>query len=546
MKKTNKRFEIIVLLSFALFCFGSNLRISAQVTPRERVIVQPTPPVTVPTVLPTPIATPTPVQTIQELQSRIRLTLSRAELRRGQVGIKIISLDTNKIIFEENAEKYFMPASNMKSYTVAAAMARLTPNFRFVTSVYAPSAPDAGGVIRGDLTVYGRGDPSFSPAFTRGGDTSVPATNGDYLKGLDALAQKIVAAGVKRIEGNLVGDESYFNSDPIPATWEWDDLQWYYGAEVSALTLNDNALDLKILPSAVGSPLAVQLMPNNSLMQIINRTTTAPAGAKREIEITKRLAQNILEVSGKMAVDDKGFTGYVTASRPALLFAALLRQLLEQKGVTITGQTRAVNFKERGVTLNTTNLTEITKLESPPFSLIAAKTMKPSQNLYTELILRALGEAVGDKTDPKKTSEARGLEVVQKFLAEAGITPGSVVQYDGSGLSRHNLITPASSAQLYGFMNRHPFAQNWRESLTIAGVDGTLKSRFTGTFAAGNVRGKTGTIDQVSALSGYVTTASGERFAFSILTNNLPEGRLRTATIDEIVVLLANFNGRTN
>ncbi len=202
--------------------------------------------------------------------------------------------------------------------------------------------------------------------------------------------------------------------------------------------------------------------------------------------------------------------------------------------------------EKNGIPLITGNLIEVAKLESPPFSLIAAKTMKPSQNLYTELILRALGEAVGDKTDPKKTSEQRGLEIIQKFLIEAGIAPVSVVQYDGSGLSRHDLITPASGVQLYQYMNRHQYGQSWRDSLTIGAVDGTLKSRFAGTPAANNVRGKTGTIDQVSALTGYVTTASGERLAFSILTNNLPEGRLRTSTIDEIVLALANFNGKTN
>ncbi len=172
--------------------------------------------------------------------------------------------------------------------------------------------------------------------------------------------------------------------------------------------------------------------------------------------------------------------------------------------------------------------------------------MKPSQNLYTELILRALGEQIGDKTDSKKTSEARGLEVVQTFLTEAGIAPGSVVQYDGSGLSRHDLITPASAVQLYEFMNRHNYAQQWRDSLTIGGVDGTLQNRFRGTTAANNVRGKTGTIDQVSSLSGYLTTASGEKLVFSILTNGIPQGKVRSETIDEIVLALTNFNAKAN
>jgi D-alanyl-D-alanine carboxypeptidase/D-alanyl-D-alanine-endopeptidase (penicillin-binding protein 4) len=288
-------------------------------------------------------------------------------------------------------------------------------------------------------------------------------------------------------------------------------------------------------------------MPNAYGLYPSNHVTTAPAGTKQQISVYRKLGSNILEVSGTIPANTEKFASSVAAVRPANVFVSMLRQLLEQKGITITGQTRVVNLREKnGVALNTANLIEVTKLESPPFSLIAAKTMKPSQNLYTELILRALGEAAGDKADTKKTSEQRGLEVVQKFLTEAGIAPGSVVQYDGCGLSRHDLITPASAVQLYQFMNRHQYAQSWRDSLTIGAVDGTLKSRFTGTAAANNVRGKTGTIDQVSALTGYITTAAGEQLAFSVLTNNLPEGRLRTSTIDEIVLALANFNGKTN
>jgi D-alanyl-D-alanine carboxypeptidase/D-alanyl-D-alanine-endopeptidase (penicillin-binding protein 4) len=189
---------------------------------------------------------------------------------------------------------------------------------------------------------------------------------------------------------------------------------------------------------------------------------------------------------------------------------------------------------------------EIAKLESPPLSLIAARTMKPSQNMYTETILRILGEQVGDKTNPNSTSEARGIGVVKNFLTQIGVAPDAVIQWDGSGLSRHNLITPASNIQLYSYMARSPNAQAWRDSLTIGGVDGTLRNRFVGTAAANNVRGKTGTIDQVSALTGYVTTAAGEQLVFSIIINGVNTGSIRTATMDEIVVSLANFNGRIN
>ncbi len=561
MKISINRNVITVFLSCALLLLGLDFGNStaAQNNSRQRVIATPTPKITpkqtppikpTPTPLPTPATSPTatlaPVQTLADLQARIRTNLFRPEIQRGQVGIKIVSLDTGKVIFDQNSEKYFMPASNMKSFTIAAAMDRLTPDFRFVTSVFAGASPDSNGTIRGDLSIYGRGDPSFSTAFTRL-DSTAP-TEIDYLKGLDLLASKIVQSGVKRIEGGLVGDESYFNTAPIPAGWEWDDLQWYYGAEVSSLTVIDNALDLTVKPASPGISAIIQLSPSNSLVTIMNGTTTTAAGTKREIEVNKRLGQNIVEVSGKIPADDKGYVGHIAVSRPAMLFVTLLRRLLEQKGVVITGQTRALSARDKSFfpTAAVVPQVEITRLESPPFSLVAAKTMKPSQNLYTELILRALGEQADPVKDPGKTSEAKGIEAVRSFMMQAGIAPGSVLQYDGCGLSRHNLITPAAAVQLYTYMSQRPYSQVWRDSLTIGGIDGTLQNRFKGTAAANNVRGKTGTIDQVSALSGYVTTASGERLVFSILTNGITQGSIRTATIDGIVVALASFNGSVN
>jgi D-alanyl-D-alanine carboxypeptidase/D-alanyl-D-alanine-endopeptidase (penicillin-binding protein 4) len=554
MKKLIKRIETASILTVVLLGFGLNfVSASAQDTKRSRVIVTnaptPTPTVTpgrtptpqpslTPTATSTSSPTPAPAQTLPELQNRIRMMLARPSIMRGQVGVKIVSLDTGKVLFESNAEKYFIPASNMKNFTVATGFEKLTPNFRFVTSVYANAQPDASGTIKGDLTIYGRGDPSISTAFN----------DSDYFRGMNALAEKIVAGGVKRIEGNLIGDESYFNSDAIPSTWEWDDLQWYYGAEISALTVNDNALDLIVRPGAsVGAFASAQILPNAYGMILNNRVTTSAAGTKREISIYRKLGSNVLELTGTIPINLDKYQTAVAAYRPANVFVSMLRGLLEQKGVTITGQTRVVNAREKrnaGMP-QTLPPVEVARLESVPFSLIAAKTMKPSQNLYTELILRTIGEQTGDKSNSKETSEERGIRVVQQFLAEAGVADGSVVQYDGSGLSRHDLITPASAAQLYVYMNSRPYAQSWRDSLTIAGVDGTLRNRFVGTRAANNVRGKTGTVDQVSALSGYLTTAAGERIAFAFTTNAIPEPGLRTSTIDEIVVMVTNFNGRT-
>jgi D-alanyl-D-alanine carboxypeptidase/D-alanyl-D-alanine-endopeptidase (penicillin-binding protein 4) len=148
------------------------------------------------------------VQTLADLQSRIRSRLLSPDLRRGQVGVKIVSLNSGQVIFEQNSEKYFMPASNMKNFTVATAIEKLTPDFHFVTSVYAAAGPDANGTISGPVRIFGRGDVSISTRFSEG----------NYYKGLDDLADKIIAAGVKKIDGDLIADETYFTGNPFPAS----------------------------------------------------------------------------------------------------------------------------------------------------------------------------------------------------------------------------------------------------------------------------------------------------------------------------------------
>ena len=497
-----------------------------------------------PSPTPGPVQTPStfkpPTQSIESLQSRIRLRLQSGDLRRGQVGVKIVSMSSGKIVYEDNAEKYFMPASNMKNFTVATAIEKLTPDFKFVTSVFAPAAPDANGAV-GSLRIFGRGDVSISTAF-------FPAEGADtYFAGIDRLVERIVAAGVKQVNGDLIADESYFIGNPVPGEWEWDDLQWYYGAEISALPLNDNAIDLSVKPGPVGYPCAVKVSPFNPVFRIVNQCTTSGPGTVRTWKIEKKIDRNIIEITGSLPVNNPGFRGPVTVSRPAELFIALLKERLIAKGVTVTGATRVTK------TPSVDTSVEIAKLESPPLALVAAKTMKPSQNMYTETLLWTLGEnARAAATTPgggvsmdRSDSSELGIATVKKFLTDIGVAPDGIIQHDGSGLSRHNLITPAAVVRLYSYMGKESkFSQAWRDSLTIGGVDGTLRNRFAGTRASGNVRGKTGTIDQVSALSGYVKTAAGEELAFSMVVNGINVPGVRTSAMDEIVVMLANFDGR--
>ncbi len=493
-------------------------------------------------------------KTLPELQASISEILRKPELAQATIGVKVASLDTGKVMFEENAIKLLRPASNMKLYTVATALDRLSPDYRYVTSVYASARPDAAGVVRGDLTIYGRGDPSLAARFN----------NGDYFKGINDLANRIVAAGVKRVEGDLVGDESYFSGAQYGSGWEWEDLTWYYGAEISALTTNDNSLDLFVKPgSEVGSKGVITTGPPDPLLTIVNKVMTGAKGTRRDLTIQRDLGKDLLTVRGNIAIDDRGYTGGVAISHPALLFVYLLRDSLAQKGVSFTGRSRTTGGDSQAlltpgtIVISSTNglanttqeaaKTEIASLQSPPLSVIAAHTLKPSQNLYTELILRTLGRAFPQTTSANQfqTTEDAGLSVVKTFLRDAGVVPESLVLSDGSGLSRNDMVTADATVQLLTFMSKHRYGDVFRAALPIAGVDGTLRNRMKGTVAEKNLRAKTGSLSSAASLSGYVTSAAGENLVFSVIVNNYPEDVEARGVPDAIGVLLASFAGRS-
>lgn len=489
-------------------------------------------------------------RSLDELKSRIEQIVRQPALEPGFFAVKIVSLDSGQIIFEQDANKFVRPASNMKLYTVATAFDRLTPDFHFITSVYAKEKPE-DGKVKGDLIIYGRGDPSIAARFN----------DGDYFKGINELADRIVAAGVKRVKGDLVGDESYFNGAPLGSGWEWEDLTWSYGAPVSALNINDNALDLNVKPGdRVGASVLVTTgPPAASFVTILNHATTSARGSRGNLRIYRGLGANTIELSGTLPMGDAGFVGGVAIQEPALAFVTMLRDALVKRGVKIEGRVRTVNWRTAGSVVSPSSsdgsgttsagLAEIASLQSPAFSVVATHTLKPSQNQYTELILRTLGKtqpATPTEGGRTRDDEEAGLEVVRTFLRQAGIGDGDVTLNDGSGLSRNDLISANTTVQLLTFMTRHKYFEQFRDALPIAGVDGTLRTRMRGTPAEGNVRAKTGSLSSVASLSGYVTTAGGEHLVFSMMLNNYPDASaVRRDSIDAIAVLLASFSGKT-
>ncbi len=478
--------------------------------------------------------------TLVELQQQLSNVVSQAKYNAALWGVKVVSLDSGKTLFEHDAQKLFSPASNSKLYTTALALDRLGADYRIKTSLYAAETPDKSGTLKGDLVVYGRGDPTINARLN----------SNDLFKALAPLVAALTNAGVKTVTGDLVGDDSYFRGPPYGAGWVWEDLENYYGAEISALTLNDNCLQATVKPGdRAGAPCKLSLMPPTTWVTLSNLTQTVEKGARR-IHFYRPLGENVVYVSGQMPTNDAAFTDDVTINNPAGYFVTCFADALKRAGVTVKGKTRSVNWlNSQAHPLNVSKLVELGFVESLPMRDLVREVNKPSQNLYTDLLLANVGERTRTaETRSSETSEDLGIRELGKFLGEVGIKRGDTIFEEGSGLGRDNLTTPNATVTLLQFMKRHKDATAYYDSLPIAGVDGTIRNRMKGTPAAGNIHAKTGTLRWAISLSGYVTTAAGEHLVFSVMLNRFhntdPKVSGRT-DLDAIGAMLASFAGRS-
>lgn len=471
------------------------------------------------------------------LREHLLAQATQPRFARAHWGIHAVSLDTGRVLFSANGDKLFIPASTTKLFTGALALDQLGPDFRIRTSVYAESRPDAHGTVKGDLVLYGRGDPSLDLA----------AVGGDWDRALAPLVEPLVAAGLKVVTGNLVADESYFRGARFGSGWEYDDLAWYYGAEVSALSVNNNAVDVIVRPAPrAGSLAQAFLFPSTRHVVVSNTVRTLPAGGARRLQVRREAEANVVIANGTLPLDARATTESVAVARPAEWLGRELKQALERRGITVRGRvtTRSAE-SSAGSPDRREREVELAGVWSPPLRELLPRMMKPSQNLHAQLLLLQAGAAQSRDGDPDQTSEQAGLKALATFLVKAGLDPGEARFQEGSGLSRHNLVTPRALVGLLGFMRRHREAGVFWGALPVAGVDGTLRTRLRGTPAEGNLRAKTGSLSLVATLAGYVTTAAGEQVAFALLLNNYaggPNTRPAREELDRMAVLLAGWS----
>ena len=486
---------------------------------------------------------------IKPLPARIAAVLSDPDLARGFWGIEVVSLPSGRILYAQNADKLFTPASNTKLFTTAAALALVGPDYKFHTTVETTGALDKHGRLIGDLVLMGRGDPNLSG---RELPYDLHTERNDHpIQVLENLADTLVQKGVKYVDGDIVADDSYFAFERYGEGWSQDDLVWGDGAPVSALTINDNVLFVNILPAdRAGERAFVNVTPFADYYRIDNRIITTPPGAGRKIFINREPGSTVLTLWGNMPMDDQGANEALAIEDPAEFAAKLFRSLLERRGIAVYGRQRTHHTEL--ASLSTFSVTAIAPsrggddnqfrpLQMNQPLVLASNDSKPliedvrvinkvSQNLHAEILLRLLGREKGTAG----TIEG-GLEVLRGFLAQAGVPSDQYLFYDGSGLSRQNLVTPHAVVQLLRYAAAQPWGTIYRGTFPVAGVDGSLSDRFKNALQ-GRVYAKTGSLGGVKALSGYAKTNSSQQIAFSILSNNfnLPSKRI-TDTTDRII-----------
>jgi serine-type D-Ala-D-Ala carboxypeptidase/endopeptidase (penicillin-binding protein 4) len=523
----------------------------------------------------------------KDVAKEINAIVAQPPLDRAHWGIDVRDLDSGKVIYSLNPDQLFLPASNTKLFTTAAALATAGPDYRFRTTVEAEGKIDGHGRLLGDLVIVGRGDPNIS------GRTLPYALKTQrtppHTQILEEMADQVARSGLKTVDGDVIGDDTYYAFERYAEGWALDDVQWSDGAPVSALTFNDNVVFVNIQPGEQpGDKALITVEPESGYYELDNRIVTSATGDAKKIGIHRDPGSKKIVLWGSLPLGDAGMKEPMAVEDPAEFVAELFRTMLERRGITIRGKARArhgegAQFFDQpplplmlptpGIDNPAANLPSAQAPGAPAAQAGAAPQNNPlsgtpaqrapdadlpstnkvlaehfstpllddirvinktSQNLHAELALRLAGKLRGSGG-----SFEGGGAAVKQFLMQGGLQEDTFVFLDGSGLSRRDLVTPAATAQLLLYAAHQPWGAAFEESLPVGGVDGSLADRFQNTPAAGLVHAKTGSLSHVNALSGYGQTQAGKRFVFSIFCNNhnLPASKV-LAAMDAVVQVL--------
>ncbi|MGA2719722.1 MAG: D-alanyl-D-alanine carboxypeptidase/D-alanyl-D-alanine-endopeptidase [Candidatus Acidiferrales bacterium] len=493
---------------------------------------------------------------VAKFRTRVAEILSDARANRAYWGISVADRDSGRVLYALNDDHFFTPASNAKIFTTALALSVLGADYRFHTTIESNAALGSDGRLGGDLIFVGRGDPDLS-------NRKYPYEKGNLKDGpvdkvLAEMADAAVAKGLKEVDGDIVADDSYFPYDPYPAGWNAGDLFFGFGAPVSAIAFNDNTVTVEMRPGAMpGEIPETTVQPEAAVKELEFELSTVSSSEKASFAVVRQPGEHFILLRGAISPGHALMRTDVAMLDPAETAAGELKQLLEARGVVVTGGIRVRHGAPPWTSASgdpilahpsylraaegTPGASPLVLAEhvSQPLIEIVCMTNKVSQNLHAEILLRAVGRekfGVG--------STAAGLKAERDFLKAAGVADGDVVLSDGSGLARDDLVTPRAALAVLSYALRQSWGESFLATLPVAGVDGTLENRMKNTPAAGLVEAKTGSADHARALSGYATTRDGEYLVFSLFDNNNPQHWSdATAALDAITEAMVEMLG---
>ncbi len=454
-------------------------------------------------------------------------------------GVALVD-DKGKLVYDHNARTVFVPASNTKIIATSVASALLAPDFTVRTSLYA-TGPLDNGVLRGDLILYGRGDPAVGVRCYAVDTLAAGVCDRDPVWQMRKLVAQLQQRGITTIDGQIVGDGSYFEPTMVHPFWNLFDTFWWYAAPVTGLAMNDNSVDVHWEPGPrVGAPAQILVSPPFTELRFENRTTTAPAGGETDVPDRMWRAPGTMNAwaEGSVALDSRGGTDYFAVPDPNLFAANALKSVLQQNGIGVTGTT--VSTTDSTTYALVRKQPPLAEVESRPLKDWVFPILNTSQNFYAEMLLKQVGKQFG-----ASGSWQEGLKVERRFLIDSvGVDSTEFSLSDGSGLAANNLISPLAFTQVLRFIRRHPHAQTFLAGLPQSGKKGSLHNRFRGTVLADRVQAKTGSISRVNTLSGFIDMGGGRTWTFSVEVNNQSVGGGATIRkIDSVVVAMAKAAG---
>ncbi|HTR21254.1 MAG TPA: D-alanyl-D-alanine carboxypeptidase/D-alanyl-D-alanine-endopeptidase [Gemmatimonadales bacterium] len=468
------------------------------------------------------------------LDKRITTLLDEPPFNRVTWGVEILDAK-GKSLFHRNQEQLFVPASVTKLIVTATATVLLPAGYRVRTSVYPNGTLGTGsaaGVFDGDLVLYGRGDPTFSERCF-GADTLAPGACDSAFTALDAIAESLRAQGIRRITGKIVGDGSYFEPTLIHPSWNAWDLNWWYAAPVSGLGFHDNSVDFHITPgTAVDQPPVITWSPDLHLFSFENRARTVPADSGSTIGDNFFRFPGTMSIwaEGTVALGQKPWIESFVLPDPNLYAARALAASLQRKGIAV--ESGAIGTTDSTAYAAARQRAPLTEYRGRPIADIVFPILNTSQNWFAEMLLKILGRELRGVG-----SWDAGIDVERRFLIDSvKIDSTAFALQDGSGLAAGNLVAPHAFAQLVAYMIRHPKAAPFLAALPRSGAVGSLSRRFVGTPIEGKVVAKTGSINRVNTLAGFIERSSGP-IVFAVMANaHAVDGRRILAQIDSVVV----------